>query len=280
MTVAETARSPADMRPDLEVANVPVLPRSFEHDDTTDADNAEHRRKAVQEHRKRALRQIVNAIVVVLLSALAPLYWLVALDSYVDPAALEEPLRSLAGLVPDSVMILPGATALATAALWLWLLLWYRRERDHDWAKNSARADARAPEQSAEGYMELFRLYARTKRWATFAMSYGVLSIWWAGLGISIVLTSEVNGDTRAGVLAIALFQLLAAFCVIYLGYDIGRRYLPGNVLVTRTLILSYLAISQSDYNDASAFMREPEARMIDKKPWWFYSYRVPRKKK
>lgn len=253
-----------------------VAPATFEHDDATDADNRRHRLKAMRVHRSRALKQIVHASFIVVGSALTPLYWLLASTPDANLGVASDLLGPLALNMPIVFMlVLPGA-ALAFCALGaLWLSAWYRRERDRDWTENTAKADASEPEQSADGYMQLFRLYARTKRRATFVMTYGVLSVWWSLVGF---LTNMAAGNLHL-VLGMLAAQLAVSIFIIYMGFDIGRRYLPGNVLVTKTLILGLrAATSQTDYQVALGEARKIEERIIDRKPWWFYSYRVARK--
>jgi hypothetical protein len=250
-----------------------AAPATFEHDDATDADNRRHRLKAVRVHRSRALKQITHATIVVIGSALTPLYWLLASTPDANLGIVSDMLGPLVTNMPIIFeLVLPGA-ALAfclVGALWLWA--WYRRERDRDWAENTAKADASEPEQSADGYMQLFRLYARTKRRATFVMIYGVLSVWWSLVGL---LTNIAAGNLHI-VLVLVAAQLVASIFVIYMGFDIGRRYLPGNVLVTKTLILGLrAATSQTDYQVALGEARKIEERIIDRKPWWFYAYRT-----
>lgn len=255
---------------------VTVSPSHFEHDDRSDADNAAHRLRAVREHRARALRQILDSSLIVMLASLAPLFWFLVPKSIMEGNGL-----GIAGTHADILIaVVPAFAALATVVFGLWLL-WYRRENDKDWSENSAKADAREPRQSADGYMQLFRRYAKTKRRATFTMSYGVLSAWWALLGILAAAFLPFAVFTQTGVFAASVAQMLAAFFVIYMGFDIGRRYLPGNVLVTKTLILSFLATtSQTAYQNAWDQSRKIETEIIDEKPWWFYSYRVPRRAK
>ena len=252
-----------------------VAPAIFEHDDATDVDNRRHRLKAVRVHRSRALKQIIHASIIVVGSALTPLYWLLASTSDVKLDAISDILGPLVTEMPQAfILMLPGAALVfcALGALWLWT--WYRRERDRDWAENTAKADASEPEQSADGYMQLFRLYARTKRRATFVMIYGVLSVWWSSVGL---LANVAAGNFHIA-LALVIAQLAVSIFVIYMGFDIGRRYLPGNVLVTKTLILGLrAATSQTDYQVALGEARKIEERIIDRKPWWFYAYRTAR---
>lgn len=273
MAAMQAAGNASDMA-DSGAVRVTVSPSHFEHDDRSDADNAAHRLRAVREHRARALRQILDSSLIVMLASLAPLFWFLVPKSVLDGNG-----TGIAGSHGDILIaVVPALAALATVIFGLWLL-WYRRENDKDWSENSAKADAREPRQSADGYMQLFRRYAKTKRRATFTMSYGVLSAWWALLGILAAILLPFAVPTQAMVLAASSVQMLAAFFVIYIGFDIGRRYLPGNVLVTKTLILSFLATtSQTAYQEAWDQSRKVENEIIDEKPWWFYSYRVPRK--
>eukprot|EP00439_Symbiodinium_sp_Y106_P088945 s1_g1481.t1 len=250
-----------------------IAPATFEHDDATDADNKRHRAKAVRVHRSRALKQIVHASTIVVGSAATPFYWLLASTADVNFGGVSDLLSPVVNGSPLVFeIVIPGVVLgiCVLGALWLWA--WYRRERDRDWAENTAKADASEPEQSADGYMQLFRLYARTKRRATFVMIYGVLSVWWSLVGL---LAYAAAGNIHI-VLALVITQLAVSIFIIYLGFDIGRRYLPGNVLVTKTLILGLrAATSQTDYQVALGEAQKIEERIIDRKPWWFYAYRT-----
>jgi len=249
--------------------------RGFEHDDRTDIHNRIHRQQAVRMHRRRARRQIVSASFVMLAASLAPIYWSMNSNGMIDLRQVGEVLHQLAQKMPAvNALVVPGIAALLTILGAAWLRLWYRRERDRDWWENAAKANAAEPQQSAQGYMELFRLYARTKRRATFVMLYGVLSTYWAVLGIA----ASIDLGNGIAVLCATGFHLVASLIVIYLGFDIGRRYLPGNVLVTKTLILGFrAATSETQYQDAVNEAGKAEVDIIDRKPWWFYAYKVPR---
>lgn len=270
---------PEQSAPPEEAAVAPVQDHlgtpGFEHDDRTDIHNRIHRQQAVRMHRRRARRQIVNAAFIMVAASLAPIYWSMNSSGRIDLPRVGNLMEQLAQNLPaENALVVPGVAALVTILGAAWLRFWYRRERDRDWSENAANANAAAPQQSARGYMALFRLYARTKRRATFVMLYGVLSAYWAVLGVaaSIGLTSALD------VFAATSLHFVASLVVIYLGFDISRRYLPGNVLVTKTLILGFrAATSETQYQDAVSEASKAEEDIIDTKPWWFYAYRVPR---
>jgi len=253
-----------------------------------DEHEARHRREAVRNHMSRARGHLLNMVFVTLMVIGAPVYWRVAYSelglSFGDfwpLSALEmagqNMLAALSALsrvwVRSVVLALTAAPPLILiASLWL-----YRRERDRDWRVAEAQAGERDPTSGARGYMKVFRLYARTKRRGIFTLLYGVAGLWWAAVGIlSMTMASgEAQGGWLyyyAGGAAIAVLGWLG---VIYFGYDIGRRFVPGNILVTKTLILSVLATtSQTNYTDAREAARELEAEIVEEKPWWFYSYK------
>ncbi|PWE16899.1 hypothetical protein DDZ18_09290 [Marinicauda salina] len=244
-----------------------------------DPEEERHRRQAVAQHYRRASGQIFSTIILVALAASAWPAWRLLYSVTADEPQVLGPLFGFE--LPMSPLIATLSAGAAIVGLfayliWLW---WYRRERLHDWAKNAAHADARQPEKSAAGYMELFRLYARTKRRAFFTMAYGVAFGWLGIAGVLQFLYQDRNTHswTLLGAsLAIACIALL----ILFIGFDLSRRYLPGKILVTRTLILSTLATtSQTDYHKALEVAMEYERRKIEEKPWWFYSFARPPKK-
>lgn len=265
---------------DAAFMNPSITPGSFEHNDAIDDDNTAHRLKAVAEHRRRALRQIRSALFVVLVASLTPVYWFLAFAAVERPEGLDKTVAAVLDMAPVWVAFaLPTLGLVLTAGFAVWLIVWYRRERDRDWSENSAKADAREPKRSAEGYMNLFRLYARTKRRAFFTISYGVVSAWWSIFGMVVNAVLVPTAPIYGVLFVICALQFAAAVLATYVGYDIGRRYLPGNVMVTRTLILSSLATtSQTPYKTAWEQSQESEAEIIDRKPWWFYSYKKARR--
>ncbi|MEM9619052.1 MAG: hypothetical protein AAF936_13940 [Pseudomonadota bacterium] len=255
-----------------------------------DEDEIAHRRRAVGKHQGRYLGQVRSAFFVVILAVLAPSFWRIVFTSFGGDGAsigqlsrLEKPivnfLMASHSFVQISIVyIFAALPVIALTGLILWTV-WYRRERNHDWKVAKALADAREPEDSAKGFMEIFRLYARTKRRAIFIMLYSAVGFWWMS---SCFLALFEGGEATLGMqnaafglpLIAAVIGVLSLAC-FYFAYDISRLFVPGKVLVRKTLIMSMLATtSQTDYTAARAAAHKLEQRLIHDRPWWFYSYR------
>jgi hypothetical protein len=257
--------------------------------DFTDEHEARHRAEAVREHHKRTRGHILNMLIMIAMVAAAPVFWrgvfISAGLSFAEVwpiAAIEGWVLSLLNMLAAAPWVTPFIILIAvTLAPPLWSLghlILYRRERDRDWRVAEAQAGERDPTAGARGYMQVFRLYARTKRRGIFTLLFGVAGIWWSTVGIVCFLVGTVNASAGNAAIIHVVAAVLALFVwlgVIYLGYDIGRRFVPGKVLVTKTLILSVLATtSQTNYTDAREAARELEADIVEEKPWWFYSYK------
>lgn len=255
-----------------------------------DEDEAAHRLSAVREHRRRAFHQLRNGVLILTLTIFAPSFWRIIYSVSGLNDNTVWPLTDIEAMVAG---VFIGANGVVKAILYVvsvaapllftgWLVgysLWYLRERDRDWRVAEALADAREPRDSAKGFMTIFRLYARTKRRATFTFLYGLLALWWSVMGLIMFADGSQGrmGDEFAayGLLFVAILLLPLSACIVYLAYDISRRFVPGQVLVTKTLIMSMLATtSQTDYTAARAAAHELEKDLMHEKPWWFYSYK------
>ncbi len=253
-----------------------------------DEDEAEHRIRASQEHRRRLFRQIRSGALIIVLAAAAVPFWHVA---YYVAGLDEAVMGSLAGYELNIAKALVSANG-APKAILIGLFVvgpllmvivligysyWYLHERDRDWRVAEAQADAREPKESAFGYMRIFRLYARTKRRAIFMVLYGLLALWWAGLGVWTYFSTGVGASSFLAYALLAQAVVLAplAIWILVLAFDVSRRFVPGRIMVTKTLIMSTLATtSQTDYAVAQAAANEIEKDLRHEKPWWFYSYR------
>ncbi len=236
------------------------------------------RRRAVSSHRRRALRQILNSIVVVIVAASALPFWnSVAAIRAGGASSNDEATINLPGLGGWPVnMLLVIITAFVVAQCMR--LAWYRREKLKDWDTIKAMAAANDPETSADGYMQIFRLYAKTKRRATYAILTGVVWFWWALAGL-YVLSGEFFATATiplTGVLVLA--QAIASFVIIILGYAVGRSFLPGSILVYNTLIINFrAATSQTHYDRARQEAIRVQNEITQSRPWWFFRYSSPK---
>lgn len=255
-----------------------------------DEDEAAHRLRAIARHRSRFFGQARTALLVVIFASIAPGFWRIVFTILGGQNAAPRTLSGVEqwivdGLVSANAMIQVSVVYLFALApiiflgSYIGLTVWYRRERNHEWDVAKALADAREPEDSAKGFMQVFRLYARTKRRAIFAMLFGITGLWWMlscfwALAEGGSATLSMQGVAFGLPLIAVIIGVLSIYCV-YLAYDISRIFVPGKVLVRKTLIMSMLATtSQTDYTAARIAAHELEKDLIDDRPWWFYSYK------
>ena len=257
--------------------------------DFQDQDEARHRAEAVRNHLHRTQGHLIGIAIAIAFVALAPVFWRAIYSAFglsFDALWTMSSVQAGAQSVLNIFMSLPVwaislvvlIVTLGPPAGFIIRLSLYRWERDRDWRVAESQAGERDPTSGARGYMQIFRLYARTKRRSTFTLLFGAAGLWWTSVGIVLYLLGSMSAGSTIG----ATIQLCGAavgfilwLVVIYFGFDVGRRYLPGRILVTKTLILSVLATtSQTDYTVAREAARELEAEIVEDKPWWFYSYR------
>ncbi len=253
------------------------------HVEFNDDRENEHRAAASRVHRSRWWRQARQSAFAGALFVLAPVFWMAALwlggVADIGPMRLPAADFGLLGAIGAAAMAVLPVVVLGWFRGWLVV---YRIMRDQDWQVAENQSDAREPRTSAFGFMRVFRLYARTKRRAVFVTLFGVVALWWAATAVyALVAVGGLSAFTGgAGMLAVGATALSApiiaglAMSILYVGYDISRRYVPGKILVRKTLILSMLATtSQTHYSDAERQAKELEADQIDEDPSLFYSY-------
>jgi hypothetical protein len=224
-------------------------------------------------HYRRALRQALNAAFAVAVSAAAMPFWAVVTQTANDPSSVALFGYQLKG----GIWSLGAVEALVAifVTVQAGLLAWYRREKLKDWDTYKAEAGANDPEVSANGYMQIFRLYARTKRRATFSILFGVVWLWWALAGF-LTLGNTAFSTTPLIVLTLLIgVQFIAALVISGLGFSIGRSFLPGQILVYNTLILNFrAATSQTHYDRAREEAIRVQNEITRDRPWWFFRYR------
>lgn len=236
------------------------------------------RRRAVLSHRRRALRQIVNSIAVVAVAASALPFWkYVASIRAGGASGIEEPTINLPGLGGWTIdMLLVGIAGFVIFQCVR--LAWYRREKLKDWDTIKEKAGANDPETSADGYMQIFRLYARTKRRATYAILTGVVWLWWALTGLYVLRGEFFTTATFPFTGTLVLVQAIASFVILTLGYAVGRSFLPGSILVYNTLIINFrAATSQTHYDRARQEAIRVQNEITQDRPWWFFRYSSPK---
>ena len=263
------------------------------HFDAEDEDELKHRRLAVAKHRQRFFRQAVGATVAAALILFAPIYWrgfLMACGyDFAGPdwplSSVERNFASLLSMFGEHMPYLIFVVLLAAPALYVWAFnIWlrtrYRFLRDKDYELRAAEAESNEPKTSAFGYMGVFRLYAKTKRRAVFMLLNGVVWLVWGAVGAAAMMFKSGEAASAGQALFIWLGLLVVALGGAYkviLAYDISRRYVPGKVLVMKTMIMAYrAATSQTNYADARVEAEKFQKEVIREKPWWFYSYDKP----
>lgn len=231
-----------------------------------DPDETAHRRKAFRKHLFRAATQLVQGAIILGYVAASP--WLRALLASGVKTGFADAQS------PTYIWLIVGGLIPVFLGLWYIRMRWYLFLMDLEWREQAARADAREPETCSQGYMQMFRIYARTKRRATFTFLIGLAALYSAAASFLAIADFDLAGAAKYGLQVAAGLEMIAAAFIIYVAFDISRRFVPGKNLVTKTLIMSFLATtSQTDYTDAREQSKELQRSMREKKPWWFYTY-------
>ncbi|MEO0398726.1 MAG: hypothetical protein AAF224_04810 [Pseudomonadota bacterium] len=265
------------------------------HFDGADPNEARHRREAVRHHQKRIFAQGTSAVFSALIILFAPVYWRSLLRacgfdlSAAWPAtswenALAAALGGTDGMAGGLLLPLLFGPAVFVFLSAFYLNVRYRFLRDQEWNLRSAEAESNEPRTAASGYMHVFRLYARTKRRAVFALVSSIAWLSWGIVGVfALMFASPEAGRTLWTVAfgSAALATAGSALFMAYAAYDVSRRYVPGKVLVGKTMIFATrAATSQTDYETARSQAAVLQEAVIEERPWWFYSYaRAPKRR-
>lgn len=224
------------------------------------------RQRAAREHRKRAIRQVRSAASIIFLVAAAPPLrnLLYQIASGEVPAWLSDMLSG--AKLPTEIGYLNHSFLL----IWLVYLIylqWYMRERGKEWKEHVQQANSSDPEECARGYMAVFRMYARTKRRATFTLAWGVSAVYVGGRGIMHAISNDMSWMILSAAVETAL-----GVAVILVGVSISQRFLPGKVLIGHTLKLSIrAAASNTGLVEAQEQAENIERELKQNRPWWYY---------
>ena len=234
------------------------------------------RAAAIGVHQRRAVRQFLNAAFAIFAAASALPFW-----ALVNETAKGATNVSLFGFELNGgiwSLSLIESVLVTIVVVQAGLLAWYRREKLKDWDTYKAEAGANAPEVSAYGYMQIFRLYARTKRRSTFSILFGVVWLWWAVAGFFTLRDVAFTTTPMIFLTVLMAIQLIAAGVIAGLGFSIGRSFLPGQILVYNTLILNFrAATSQTHYDRAREEAIRVQNGITRDRPWWFFRYKKAR---
>jgi hypothetical protein len=244
----------------------------------SDPDEDRHRRRAVARHFSRWLRQLATIVTAVLAAMFASgankaiyLHYTGKIGSGTTQTWVQ---NVVATYLPFAVLALIVA-AIAS-------LLWYLREQSRYWRLRASEAHQREPDHSALGYMGVFRIYARTNRVSQFTTLYGIVALFFAGQGLTLAIVNAPalpDAGAVAVLVGLPVLDIALAVWLLKLGYEIGRRFVPGRILAKATVVLSLLAAtSQTDYTTAQIQAQPHVDRIRNDRPWWFYAFRHRRK--
>ena len=262
--------------------------------DNKDKDEKRHRAQAVAKHRRRFLTQLLAVVTYTSLLMFAPIYWqsMINAGGYkfgpdwpmsIIEIWISSMLRQESASIPSLdfliILFIPPFIVITMTAF---LHLRYRFLRDQEWELRAAEAESNEPRTAAKGYMGVFRLYARTKRRAVFTLFGAIVWIVWAAVGylmLSVADGEPVNFYVPWAIRSAQLVTVTSAVLMGFVAFDISRRYVPGKILVLKIMIMAYrAATSQTNYNEARLEAEKLQEEEIERKPWWFYSYRKPQK--
>jgi len=145
----------------------------------------------------------------------------------------------------------------------------------HRWEVAMANAKEFADRESvAKGWTDVFSIYVRSKRRSYHVMTWGLLALVYALVGLvgdgvvlahgAIVSISWIN----------PIANIVIGGLLLLVAYVLGSAYLPGDVIVRHTLALLIYAISNiTDPNLAKRQAAQEADEFVRANPWWFYSH-------
>ncbi|HUO97847.1 MAG TPA: hypothetical protein VMU01_04230 [Rhizomicrobium sp.] len=153
--------------------------------------------------------------------------------------------------------------------VWLFLGRFFHFFQKQKWAVAVSQAQQTiSPTDVTEGYTGLFTIYMRTKRRSYLLAGWGVLAfifVFWA-----VVLNFSVTTPLDYWICPILV--ALTGWMLIRLGYAMTSTYLPGEVIVLHTLLLSIFAMSDvTSVQDARSQAGNDAGPFVHTNPWWFY---------
>jgi hypothetical protein len=125
-----------------------------------------------------------------------------------------------------------------------------------------------SPRNVTKGYTDMFNIYMRTKRRGYLLAGWGLLAFVYVFMGVIL----NLRGGTPAFYWCSQFTVAALGVALIWLGYVMGCRYLPGDVIVRHTLALSIFAISDvTNVEEARLQAEKDAAQFVHENPWWFY---------
>ena len=125
-----------------------------------------------------------------------------------------------------------------------------------------------------EGFVDFFDVYIRSKRRSYHLLTVGLLALAVGLAGICVIESSEFN----IGIFwPIVLLDVLLGGVLVLLSNMIARAYLPGEIVVVNTLMLSVFERTialQKDINidKAREVVEKDIQKFVERKPWWFFN--------
>jgi hypothetical protein len=145
----------------------------------------------------------------------------------------------------------------------------------HRWEVAMANAKEFADRESvAKGWTEVFSIYVRSKRRSYHVMTWGLIAVLYAIIGLAGEAVVLSHGTSVSISWFVPLANAVAGCGLLFVSYLLGTAYLPGDVIVRHTLALLIYAISNiTDPNLAKHQAAQEADEFVRTNPWWFYSH-------
>jgi len=238
----------------IPVARIVTTPQEYEAD----------RREARARHRSHYWNQTLSWAAVMVLAALSYHIELGFRDGFVQAVKHSPPLWILIGYFVGLAV-----PPIGFFAIWFrlgWVFHFFQKQK---WTVAVSQAQQTiSPTDVTEGYTGLFTIYMRTKRRSYLLAGWGVLAfiyvIW--GVELNFSVTTPLMYWASLAVVA------LVGWMLFRFGYRMTSTYLPGEVIVLHTLLLSIFAMSDvTSVQDARSQAGNDAGPFVHTNPWWFY---------
>lgn len=175
--------------------------------------------------------------------------------------AFIEETRALASAAWTMANLADLASMLGLAPIWAaWViyLIYYRWRRRIDWEIWQAKMNSATQVESAEGFVQVFRIYVKSKRVYLYSLFGGVAAVFGA------LMVPEWTTATWV--------ETVLGLAIVFVAVDIGQfLFHPGPAMINRVLGLHVRANHpDTPLNEQAEFIEAAIAEMKRRYPWWY----------